>query len=109
MTRSKKKCAKSKRIPDRFVIRGNTSMCVCVCVCVCVRVCVCVCVCVCLCVFVCLFYQTEINSPLRRPLLLGHQLGPEILSFLFRGNRGLLFIIGKVGEKNFKVFNIRLR
>ena len=52
--------------------------------------------------FVCLFYQSEINSPLLRPLLQGHQLGPEILSFLFRGNRGLLFILGKVEEKTLK-------
>ena len=64
--------------------------------------CVCVCASVCVCLFVCLFYQSEINSPLLRPLLQGHQLGPEILSFLFRGNRGLLFILGKVEEKTLK-------
>ena len=54
-------------------------------------------------VFVCLFYQSEINSPLLRPLLQGHQLGPEILSFLFKGNGGLLFILGIVEEKTLKL------
>jgi len=49
-------------------------------------------------VFVCLFYQSEINSPLLRPLLQGHQLGPEILSRPVQGNWGLFFILGKVVE-----------
>ena len=35
-------------------------------------------------------------------------MGPEILSFLFRGNRGLLFIL-EIVEENFESFDIDLR
>ena len=59
-------------------------------------------VCVYECVYVLLLLERN-KQPVLTALTSGLQLGPEILSYPFQGNWGLLFILGKVVENYLKL------